>query len=161
MSQGDGYSSDEAAVARGAGAGRVASQREQETWDRLLAFHTGAVDAIERVLGDRFGLSLSEYITLSALAKASGEEGLRMRTLTDAVGLNQSSISRLVSRLEDQRLVQRTAFSRDRRGVFTRITAEGRAQLELMRSVYLHTLAAAFDKAMLDPELREFIGRIA
>lgn len=140
---------------------RSASEHEQGTWNQLLAFHMSVAEAIEKMLNDRFGFSLSEYITLDVLAKAPGQEGMRMRTLKDAVGLNQSSVSRLVSRLEDQHLVQRTVYKRDRRGVFTCITEAGREQLATMRPEYLQTLAAAFDRAMAEPELHELVTRIA
>jgi len=85
---------------------RRASQRELGAWNQLAAFHSRVSEMIERALGEQCGLSLSEYSALETLTRAPGEEGLRMQTLADAIGLNQSSVSRLVARLERQELVE-------------------------------------------------------
>jgi DNA-binding MarR family transcriptional regulator len=140
---------------------RFASQRERGAWNRATMFHTRVVETIERVLGERFGLSLSEYMALDSLAEAAGEAGLRMQALADAIGLNQSSVSRLVARLEREDLVERTMHIRDRRGVHARITDKGRAVRDAAVPVYLQTLAAEFDRAAADPELRDYVLSIA
>jgi len=123
-------------------------------------FHARVSDTVDRALNDRFGLSLSEYSALDALSKAPGPEGLRMQALADAVGLSQSSVSRLAARLERQDLVQRSLNEKDRRGVFTSITPAGRERLNAASIVYLQTLAAAFDRAMADPNLQEIAKRV-
>jgi DNA-binding MarR family transcriptional regulator len=128
----------------------------------LVSIHSQVSETVDRALNDRFGLSLSEYGALDALAKAPNPEGLRMQSLADAVGLNQSSVSRLVARLERQDLVRRSLNEKDRRGVFTSITDTGREVVTEATAIYLQTLAAAFDRAMRDPELRdvvELLGR--
>jgi len=141
---------------------RQASQTEQGTWNRLVTFHTQVSELVEKTLQDRFGLSLSEYTALEALARVSGSgrPGLRMQALAEAVGMNQSSVSRLVTRLERQDLVERIHYEKDRRGVFTAITASGRETLDAAVPAYLQTLAAAFDRANTDPDLRELVKRI-
>lgn len=139
---------------------RRASPREQGAWNKLVEFHARVAEAVERTLNDRFELSLTEYSTLEALAQAPGPEGMRMLALAEAVGLNQSSVSRLIARLERQNLVRRSLYERDRRGVYTAITEAGREMLAAATPVYLQTLAAAFDKANADPEFQEFVKRI-
>jgi DNA-binding MarR family transcriptional regulator len=141
---------------------RRASEHEQGAWHRLAAFHSQVSCLVEKVLQERFGLSLSEYTALEALAGAPDPEcpGVRMQALADAVGLNQSSVSRLVARLERQDLVRRTHCDQDRRGVFTHITEPGRRRLEAAAPVYARALGCAFDRAMADPELREMVERI-
>ena len=139
---------------------RRASLREQGAWNQLVTFHARVSEMVEKTLNDRFGLSLSEYSTLDALAQAPGKEGMRMLALAEAVGLNQSSVSRLVARLERQGFVQRSLYEKDRRGVFTTITEAGREVLAAATPAYLQTLASAFDRAMADPELQELIKHI-
>jgi DNA-binding MarR family transcriptional regulator len=139
---------------------RRASQREQGSWNQLVAFHAQVSQMVEKALSEQFGLSLSEYSALDALVKATGPEGLRMQALADAVGLTQSSASRLVARLERQNLVERKLYEKDRRGVFTRITNAGRDLVTAAMPVYLQTLAVAFDRAISDPSLRELAARI-
>lgn len=139
---------------------RRASQRELGAWNQLASFHARVSETIERALGEQCGLSLSEYSSLEILSRAPCEEGLRMQTLADSIGLNQSSVSRLVARLERQKLVERTLYERDRRGVFTRITTAGRSLVAVAMPIYLQTLAAAFDRANADPELQDLIKQI-
>lgn len=139
---------------------RRASQREQGSWNQLVVLHARVSEMVEKALGERFGLSLSEYAALEALAKASGPEGVRMQALADAIGLTQSSVSRLVARLERQKLVERSLYEKDRRGVFTRITDGGRDLITAAMPIYLQTLAAAFDRAVADPDLRALVERI-
>jgi DNA-binding MarR family transcriptional regulator len=139
---------------------RHASEREQGTWNQLVTLHAQVSELVERALQDRFGLSLTEYSALEALAEAPGPAGLRMQALAEAIGLNQSSVSRLVARLERQGLAERSLNERDRRGVFTSITETGRETLKEATPVYLQTLAAAFDRVGADPVLRELIERI-
>lgn len=139
---------------------RRASQREQGSWNQLVAFHARVSEMVEKALGERFGLSLSEYGALDVLAKAAAAEGVRMQALADAVGLTQSSVSRLVARLERQNLVERSLYEKDRRGVFTRITDAGRDLVAAAMPIYLQTLAAAFDRAIADPDLQELVERI-
>lgn len=140
---------------------RYASQRERGAWNLATLFHARVVETIERVLSERFGLSLSEYMALDALAEAPTEAGLRMQALSEVIGLNQSSVSRLVARLEGEDLVQRNVHLRDRRGVHAHITEKGREVHGAAVPVYLQTLATAFDRAIADPELRDFVLSIA
>lgn len=139
---------------------RHASDQEQGAWNQLAMFHARVSAMVGRSLQDRFGLSLTEYSALEALAEAPGADGLRMQVLADTVGLNQSSVSRLVARLEREDLVERNLNQRDRRGVFTTITPAGRETLGEAMPVYSQTLAAAFDRLGADPELRELVERI-
>jgi DNA-binding MarR family transcriptional regulator len=144
----------------GAARRRRATQRELGTWNQVVAFHARVVETVEKTLIDRLGISLSEYGALDALSNASRTEGLRMQSLAEAVELNQSSVSRLVARLEKQGLVRRSLDQRDRRGVFTAITEAGLKVRNEAAPLYLQTLAAAFDQACVDPKLQSFTKRL-
>ena len=63
------------------------------------------------------------------LARSSDSE-LRMQELASQLGLNQSSVSRMVERLERGELTMRDLCPDDKRGVYTVLTAKGRARLE-------------------------------
>ncbi|WP_306749019.1 hypothetical protein [Saccharothrix yanglingensis] len=66
------------------------------TWSDLRALHDRVDADLERALRRRFRLGMSEFDALSALAGSPDGE-LRMQELTGAVGLNQSSVSRLIT----------------------------------------------------------------
>jgi len=94
----------------------------------------------------RYGLGLSEYRALALLAAAPQRE-LRILDLADALHLNQSSVSRLVGRLEATTLVRRETCGDDRRGVFTVLTDEGAGRHERLAPAYQAALAEAVNRA--------------
>lgn len=53
------------------------------------------------------------------------EGGIRMSELSDNLGVNKSSVSQLVNRLEDRGLLERTSMRDDRRVVRVHLTAQG------------------------------------
>ncbi|GGK76723.1 MarR family transcriptional regulator [Sphaerisporangium melleum] len=94
------------------------------SWRGLLACHATTWCALERELGDKHGLGVSDFEVLDRLAESEHGKA-RVQELADAVSLSQSALSRLISRLEKAGLVSRDACQHDRRGVFVRITEAG------------------------------------
>ncbi|HXL94682.1 MAG TPA: MarR family transcriptional regulator [Streptosporangiaceae bacterium] len=78
---------------------------------------------------------------------------MRISELAEALGLNESSVSRLTDRLEQAGFTERCVCEDDRRGVYAFITDAGRAQLAAAASTYRDHLAAALDLAASDPAL--------
>jgi DNA-binding MarR family transcriptional regulator len=66
-----------------------------------------------------------------------------MQELAAHLGLNQSSISRLVERLERAELTIRDLCPDDKRGVYTVLTDKGRARLQSAQTDYGKALDAA------------------
>jgi|SRR5690606_25836009 DNA-binding MarR family transcriptional regulator len=97
-----------------------------DTWHYVLARHARAMCALERELGDKHGLGPSEFEVLDRIVHH--DRDLRILELCDEVHLSQSALSRVVARLEKAGLVSRIVCASDRRGVFVRITDEGRAR---------------------------------
>lgn len=129
------------------------------TWSGLRALHNRINASLERALQRRFHFGMSEFTALSALAEAPGGE-LRMQELTEVVGLNQSSVSRLVARLEQSGLTAREVCETDRRGVFTCITPDGRRVHAEAAPFFDQTLEAIFEEVAQDPELGPLLGRV-
>ena len=98
-------------------------------WRALAASHATVSAALERELGDRHRLSVSEFEVLDRLAE-SEEHKYRVQDLADAVHLSQSALSRLVGRLEQHGLVQRSLCDLDRRGIYVCLTEAGRQRHE-------------------------------
>ena len=59
-----------------------------------------------------------------------------MHDLAGSSHLSQSALSRVVGRLENDGLVQRTMCANDRRGIYANITDAGRARLEAARPAH-------------------------
>ncbi|WP_245788768.1 MarR family winged helix-turn-helix transcriptional regulator [Amycolatopsis marina] len=96
---------------------------------------------------------MSEYAALAALAFSDDGGHLRQQVLADAIPLQQSSLSRLVSRLERAGLTERFHCPNDRRGVYTQITDRGREVVFAARATYLDVVDRALAGAAGDPEL--------
>ncbi|MDO3703401.1 MarR family transcriptional regulator [Micromonospora sp. C28SCA-DRY-2] len=96
-------------------------------------------------LMDAYSIGLTEYRALEHLAQAADKE-LRVNDLAQRVGLNQSSVTRLVSRLEAKDLARRDLCPDDRRGVYAVITEQGETLVRQVRDSYeerVHELLGA------------------
>lgn len=123
------------------------------TWDRLLLLHARVESRLATALQRRHGLGLSEYRALGHLAASPAGE-LRMQELADKIGLNQSSVTRLVARLNTAEFAYRDLCPDDKRGVYTVVTDAGRARYAEAKLTYEETLSAALEEAAQeDPQL--------
>ncbi|BAJ27533.1 MULTISPECIES: MarR family transcriptional regulator [Kitasatospora] len=115
-----------------------------EQWRALLARHAATACAIDRELGEAYGLGVSEFELLERLREFEQQNpdlGERAQTLAATVHLSQSAFSRLVARLEKAGLVERTHCVDDRRGIFITLTDEGRERYLRARPVHRRILA--------------------
>jgi DNA-binding MarR family transcriptional regulator len=94
-------------------------------WRAIAASHAAACSALERELGERHGLGVSDFEVLERLAE-SEDRRFRAQELAESVHLSQSALSRLISRLERNGLVERCMCDNDRRGIFVTLTEAGR-----------------------------------
>ncbi|MFI1524677.1 MarR family winged helix-turn-helix transcriptional regulator [Kitasatospora cineracea] len=115
-----------------------------EQWRALLARHAATSCAIDRELGEAYGLGVSEFELLERLREFEREEpgrGERAQALAGTVHLSQSAFSRLVARMEKAGLVRRTHCVDDRRGIYIALTDEGRERYLKARPVHRRILA--------------------
>lgn len=104
-------------------------------WSKVAAF-ASAVDAnVDRWLASNYRVGLTEFRALIFLSQASDKE-LRVNDLAYRIGLNQTSTTRLVSRLEVKGHVRRCVCEEDGRGVYAVITDEGETLLREAREPY-------------------------
>ncbi|WP_280701321.1 MarR family transcriptional regulator [Kitasatospora sp. GP82] len=115
-------------------------------WQHATTLHAHVEERLAGVLQRQHGLGLSEYRALANLAVAKDSE-LRMQELADKVGLNQSSVTRLVARLEKAGFTYRDLCPDDKRGVYTVLTDLGRSRHAEAAPTYEQTLSAALDEA--------------
>jgi len=107
------------------GAGGTGGQDKVVTaWREMAACHAAACAALERELGERHGLGVSDFEVLERLAESAGRK-FRAQDLAEAVHLSQSALSRLVDRLTRHGLVERCGCDVDRRGIYVVLTEAG------------------------------------
>ncbi|WP_085369490.1 MarR family winged helix-turn-helix transcriptional regulator [Leifsonia sp. NCR5] len=100
------------------------TQDSAAAWAQVAAL-AAAVDAtLGRWLVDMHGIGLTEYRAALHLSMSPQQE-LRISELANRVGLNQSSVTRLVGRMEAKGLVTRDTCPDDGRGVYAVITSAG------------------------------------
>jgi DNA-binding MarR family transcriptional regulator len=102
-----------------------APEQMVSVWRAIAASHAAVCSALERELGERHGLGVSDFEVLERLAE-SADHQYRAQELADAVHLSQSALSRLISRLEKTGLVERCLCGEDRRGIYVTLTEAGR-----------------------------------
>ena len=102
--------------------------------------------ALDRELGERHGWESRDFEVLERLAE-SEDHKFRVQELADAVHLSQSALSRLIGRLEQHGLVQRSCATWTGAGFYVTLTDEGRRRhaeaLPTHRAVLAATLPAA------------------
>lgn len=118
------------------------TSKKSDAWLRLIQIVANVEADLVKVLQARHGLGLSEYRALEILARSQNSE-LRMQELAAHLRLNQSSVSRMVERLERSGFTIRDLCPDDKRGVYTVLTKDGRARLESARPDYEKALEAA------------------
>lgn len=93
-------------------------------WQQLRSIFETVEHQVAKNLQREHGLGLTEYRALQLLSTAPDSE-LRMQELANQLGLNQSSVSRLVERMERSDYTTRDVCPDDKRGVYTVLTKRG------------------------------------
>ena len=115
-------------------------------WRSLAARHAAVSAALERELGERHGLGVSEFEVLERLAE-NEQHKFRVQELAESVHLSQSTLSRLIGRLEQHGLVQRSMCDMDRRGIDVCLTDAGRQRHSEALPTHRAVLAAMMPAA--------------
>jgi DNA-binding MarR family transcriptional regulator len=102
-------------------------------WRAVMTRYHHTACALDRELQAQHDVSASEFELLQLLSEAGDCCDVRMHDLADEVHLSQSALSRVVTRLERDGLVERHACDADRRSVFVAITPAGSERYEQAR----------------------------
>jgi DNA-binding MarR family transcriptional regulator len=106
------------------------TSREQEAYLSLLRTADALETQVEAWLKE-FGLTGTQYNALRIL-RGAGPDGLPCREIGERMITHDPDITRLLNRLEDRGLVERTRARHDRRVIYGKITAAG---LKLLREM--------------------------
>lgn len=116
-------------------AGGTTTRNLSAAWTQISAVVTAVDATLGKWLMDNYGIGLTEYRALLHLSREPNRE-LRIRELANRVSLNQSSMTRLVGRIESKQLVYRDPCPDDARGVYTVITDSGLDVVKEIREPY-------------------------
>lgn len=96
------------------------------TWVNFSKFHNRIIQALDHLLQKKHQINLNEFYLLMFLNE-SEEKKLRLAQLQNMIGLSQSALSRLVSRLEQHHFypIERVSYAEDKRSVYAVLTLSG------------------------------------
>ena len=110
------------------------------SWRELNAAHAAVHAALDHALRRGHDLSTIEFEVLDRLAECATGKA-RMQELADSAHATQSTISRVVARLEDEGLATRAMCPDDRRGIFACLTDAGRERVKSATPTYRRVIA--------------------
>lgn len=128
------------------------SRLANEAWEALLTAHAVLMKrfAAEDIWGD---VSMREYDVLYTLSKCA--EPIRLGELHRHVLLSQPALSRLVERLAERGLIERTADPSDGRGVRLSLTQAGRERQRLVGGRHAVSVARQVASRLTEAEMRQ------
>ena len=128
-----------------------------EPWRSFLQAHARVTRRLDEELRAEHDLSVAEYDALLNIAQAPGRR-IRMRQLADRVVLSKSGVTRLIDRLVDDGLVERSACVSDARGAEAVLTEAGLARLRAASRTHLRGIEDHF-LDILDPGQLAAVGK--
>jgi len=133
-------------------------QTSTDAWEALYRAQVTVMRRLQRQ-PEFAELSAREYDVLFNLSRAD-EAGMRLNELNEYVLLTQSSLSRMLERLELKGLVHRWQDPQDLRGLRIKLTEQGRtmqAQIAEQFRLHVHELMSAG----LDPDELLILTRLS
>jgi DNA-binding MarR family transcriptional regulator len=138
---------------------RTRKEDSVELWSQLSVLVAEVGTALDRRLSEDFDLGLTDFLALRALCNGD-PVGIRMNELAQLLGLNQSSATRAVQRLESRELVERAAHATDRRGVVVRVTDAGRTLVADIGGLFRREVGMALEVASMDSRTSSVVARL-
>jgi DNA-binding MarR family transcriptional regulator len=129
------------------------SRLAAETWESLFRAQVAVMRKLQA--GKAFkDVAINEYDVLFTLSRCPSG-WLRLNELNDHVLLSQSSLSRLVERLEKRGLVDRMPAPDDGRGVLLKLTEEGAALQKEIGREHVRDISSLVGPALTAAEQKE------
>jgi DNA-binding MarR family transcriptional regulator len=125
---------------------------ELRAWRGLLRAHACLAKRLDAELEQAHGLPMTSYEVLGHLEESSGGR-MRMCELAEQAQLSRSGLTRLVDRLERDRLLERCSCDHDARGSYACLTDSGRERLEEARVTHLAVVREHFFSRFSESEL--------
>src|SRR3954466_9698127 len=121
-------------------------------WRAFLLAHARVSRRLDEELRAEHDVSFAEYDALLTIAQAPGRR-IRMGLLAEEVLLSKSGVTRLVDRLVNDGLVERSTCSTDARGAEAVLTDRGLERLRAASRTHLRGISEHFLAVMDDASL--------
>lgn len=130
------------------------SDLELGAWQGLLHAHAKVMKVLDVELRDEHDIGLGDYDVLVRLARAPRGR-LRMTQLAQRAMLSPSSLTRVVDRLVERRLVARDRSTADARVVHATLTDAGRVRVRAAARTHLRGVREHFTSLLTDEQLAQ------
>ena len=127
-------------------------------WEGFLRTHLTLTRALDRELLDRHGLALDWYDVLVQLHDAGGET--TMGDLATRLLISPSTCTRVVARMADAGLIERSVDAADARVRHAALTADGRAALRAAAGTHLAGIQRYFGQFLPEAEAAALRDRL-
>ena len=134
---------------------RPADDEQDDRWCMAVRLLGRVEKQLDDALRQGHGLPLSDYRAMCALSRPDSGPSLRMGELADRIGLQVSTVTRLVGRLEARGLAERASGTGDGRAVAASITPAGRARYDEATPTYRAALGEALETAVTNVYLAD------
>lgn len=138
--------------------GKRLSDERFLAWLDMIRAQARVTEALERRFEEEVGIPLAFSEVLVQLEKAPGRR-MRMQELGRSIFLSKSGVSRLVSRMEQEGLVERQGDPENLRATYAVITEKGREVFRRAAPVSLREVEERFSRHM-DLEEAEVMRRV-
>lgn len=141
---------------------KLPTEESISAWIQLHRAHRMLLDKVENSLKLNELPPLDWYDVLLELHR-EGSRGLRQYEIGERVLLNKHNLSRLIDRLEKNRLVRRHVCKEDGRGNRIKITADGSRLLKQVWPVYSQSIQEHFGSKLSTEdcvEMSRILGRV-
>ncbi|PHM37441.1 homoprotocatechuate degradation operon regulator, HpaR [Xenorhabdus mauleonii] len=128
-------------------------------WHKLQHLFDSAENFVAKRLQSKHSIGMSEYRALHLLSSAPKSE-LRMQELASLLNLNQSSVSRLVERLERNNYTFRDTCLDDKRRIYTVLTSTGNEKYIEVKSEYETAILEVLEEQKSDSLNKKLIEAI-
>ena len=125
-----------------------------QAWIQLHRTHRLLLEIVENSLKSK-GLPLLDWYDVLLELHREKSAGLRQYEIGEKVLLNKHNLSRLIDRLEKNRLVGRHACAEDGRGNLIKITGKGEKLIKQVWPVYGQSIQESFGTKLKSSEFIE------
>lgn len=133
-------------------------ERTLRAWSALLVAHRRLTTAMDHELQAGASMSLDEYDVLYQLERAGTP--VRMSALAQQVLITRPTVTRLVARLVDEGLVERSDDDDDRRAVLVSLSEEGRRRLARAAAVHGDGIARMVGEELAGAQLDQLAAAL-
>lgn len=133
----------------------MSTRLANEAWESLMTAHAAMMRRFaDQDLWDE--VSMREYDVLYTLSKSESPQ--RLADLAEHVLLSQPALSRLVDRLVERGLVERTVDPQDRRAIRLFLTDQGREVQRSIGRLHATDITRALTAALTPEEMQQLAG---